>query len=75
MSTVQEIETAMLRLSDKDRLQLADKLLGSLPRPPAGGSPDGIRNEAVGRDAERESRGVRPWLETEFWNVVRRTRG
>ena len=30
MSTLQEIEAAVLRLSDKDRLQLADKLFGSL---------------------------------------------
>jgi hypothetical protein len=75
MSTLQEIEAAVLRLSDKDRLQLADKLLGSLPPPPAVGSSDEILNEAVRRDAELESGSVRPWSETNFWNGVRRAQG
>jgi hypothetical protein len=73
MSTLQEIEAAVLRLSDKDRLQLADKLLGSLPPPPTVGSPDEILNEAVRRDTELDS--VRPLSETEFWNGVRRAQG
>jgi hypothetical protein len=72
MSTLQEIEAAVLRLSDRDRLQLADKLLGSLPPPPAAGSPDDILNEAMRRDAELESGKVRPLSETEFWDGVRR---
>lgn len=71
MSTLQEIEAAVLRLSDKDRLQLADKLLGSLPPPPATAGPDDIVNEAVRRDAELESGKVRSLSETEFWNGVR----
>jgi hypothetical protein len=75
MSTLQEIEAAVLRLSDKDRLQLADKLLGSLPPPPTAGSPDEILNEAVRRDAELENGSVRPLSETEFWNGVRRAQG
>ena len=72
MSTLQEIEAAVLSLSDKDRLQLADKLLGSLPPPPAAGSPADILNEAVRRDAELEAGNVRSLTETEFWNGVRR---
>ncbi len=72
MSTLQEIEAAVLRLSDKDRLQLADKLLGSLPPPPAAAGPDDILTEAVRRDAELESGNVQPLSETEFWNGVRR---
>ena len=75
MSTLQEIETAVLRLSDKDRLQLADKLLGSLPPPPAAGNPDEILNEAMRRDSELESGRVRPLSETEFWSGLRRGQG
>ena len=55
MSTLQEIESAVLRLSDKDRLQLADRILGSLPRPPVPAEADEILAEAVRRDAELES--------------------
>lgn len=72
MSTLQEIEAAVLRLSDKDRLQLADKLLRSLPAPPEAGNPDDILNEAVRRDAEFESGEIRPLSESEFWNGLRR---
>lgn len=75
MSTLQEIEAAVLRLSDKDRLQLADKLLGSLPPPPIAGSPDEILNEAVHRDAELENGSVRLLSEAEFWSGVRRAQG
>lgn len=75
MSTLQEIEAAVLSLSDRDRLHLADKLLGSLPPPPAAGSPDEILTEAVRRDAELETGSVCPLSETEFWNGVRRSRG
>jgi hypothetical protein len=34
MSTLQEIEAAILGLSEQDRLHLADKILRSLPKPP-----------------------------------------
>lgn len=74
MSTVQEIEAAVLGLSDKERLQLADKLLGSLPAPLAAESPDQILSEAVQRDAALEDGNVRPLSEAEFWTAVRRTR-
>ncbi|MES2694081.1 MAG: addiction module protein [Verrucomicrobiota bacterium] len=72
MSTLQEIEAAVQRLSDKDRLQLADKLLGSLPAPPVAEAPEDILQEALRRDAELESGNVRPLSETEFWGGVRR---
>lgn len=74
MSTLQEIEAAFLRLSDKDRLQLADKLLGSLPSPPAAANPDDILNEALRRDTELENGSVQPLSEKEFWNGVPRRR-
>jgi Putative addiction module component len=70
MSTLQEIEAAALRLSQKDRLQLADKILGSLPPPPAPAGPDEILAEAIRRDAELESGNVRPLTEKAFWAGV-----
>ncbi|MEO5961293.1 MAG: addiction module protein [Opitutaceae bacterium] len=75
MSTLQEIESAVLRLSDKDRLQLADKILGSLPRPPVPAETDEILAEAIRGDAELESGETAPISEAEFWNGVRRSRG
>jgi putative addiction module component (TIGR02574 family) len=75
MSTLQEIEAAVLRLSDRDRLQLADKILGSLPPPPVPAEADDILAEAIRRDAELESGKIKALSETEFWNGVRRSRG
>jgi putative addiction module component (TIGR02574 family) len=72
MSTLQEIEAAALRLSEKDRLQLADKLLGSLPPPPQAAEPDEILAEALRRDAEWESGKAVPLTERAFWAGVRR---
>jgi hypothetical protein len=67
-----DIAEAALRLPDKDRLHLADRLLGSLP-PPAGASdPDQILAEALRRDAELESGNVQPLSENAFWAGVRR---
>jgi putative addiction module component (TIGR02574 family) len=75
MSTLQEIEAAVLRLPDKDRLQLADKILGSLPRPPVPAEADEILAEAIRRDAELESGKATPLSETEFWRGTRPSRG
>jgi hypothetical protein len=74
MRTLKEIETAVLRLSDKDRMQLADKILGSLPPSPLAAEAAEILAEAIRRDAELESRTVKPLSETEFWDGVRRSR-
>jgi hypothetical protein len=52
MSTLQEIEEAALRLPDKDRLHLADKILGSLPAPLSPIEPEEILAETIRRDAE-----------------------
>ena len=71
MGSLQEIETAVLRLPDKERLQLADKLLGSLPPPPAASEADAILAEAIRRDAELESGVTKPMAESEFWQRVR----
>ncbi|MEY4814433.1 MAG: putative addiction module component [Verrucomicrobiota bacterium] len=75
MSTLQEIEAAILRLPESDRLHLADTLLGSLPLPPAAHEPDEIIAEALRRDAELESGRVQPLSEEQFWAGVRRPRG
>jgi putative addiction module component (TIGR02574 family) len=72
MSTLQEIEAAALRLSEKDRLHLADKILGSLPAPAAPAEAEEILSEAVRRDAELESGQMRPLTEEAFWAGVRR---
>ena len=52
MTKLAEIEAAALRLSDKERLQLAGKLLGSVPPPLSASTPDEILAEANRRDAE-----------------------
>jgi hypothetical protein len=70
VSTLQEIEAAALRLSEKDRLRLADKILGSLPAPLTPIEPEEILAEAVRRDAELESGEVRPLNEKTFWAGV-----
>ncbi len=72
MSTLQEIEAAALRLPDKDRLHLADKILGSLPAPLLPAEPEEILAEAMRRDAELESGAVLPLTEAAFWAGVRR---
>jgi hypothetical protein len=72
MSTLEEIQAAALQLPDRDRLQLADKILGSLPAPIEGAEPDEILAEAIRRDAELESGAVRPLTEKAFWAGVRR---
>jgi len=74
MTKLGGIEVAALRLSDRDRLHLADKLLGSLPTPPAPSEPDEILTEALRRDAEMESGQAKPLSEDAFWAGVRRKR-
>ena len=69
-----EIEAAALRLPDKERLHLADKLLGSLPPPSAACEPDEILAEALRRDAELDSGQVKPLTEDAFWAGARRAR-
>jgi putative addiction module component (TIGR02574 family) len=72
MSTLQEIEEAALRLPQKDRLHLADRILGSLPAPLAPADSEAILAEAIQRDADLESGKVRPLTEEAFWAGVRR---
>ena len=74
MTKLAEIEAAALRLPDKDRLHLADKLLGSLPPPPAAREPDEILAEALRRDAELDTGHVNPLTEDAFWAGARRAR-
>jgi putative addiction module component (TIGR02574 family) len=72
MSTLQEIEAAALRLPQKDRLHLADRILGSLPPPPEAAEPDEILAEAIRRDADLENGQVRALTEEAFWAGVQR---
>jgi hypothetical protein len=72
MNTLQEIEAAALRLPDRDRLHLADKILGSLPAPHAPAGPEDILAEAIRRAAALESGEVLPLTEEAFWAGVRR---
>jgi putative addiction module component (TIGR02574 family) len=74
MTKLADIEGAALRLPDKERFQLADKLLGSLPPPPDASEPDEILAEALRRDAELESGQVKPLSEDAFWAGVLRKR-
>ena len=73
MTPLKELEVAILRLPDKDRLRLADRLLGTLPAPDACEA-DEILAEATRRDAELESGKTRPLTEAQFWAGVRRRR-
>lgn len=74
MTKLAEIEAAALRLPDKERLHLADTLLGSMPPPPTASSPEAILSDALRRDAELEAGTVQPLTEDAFWAGVRRTR-
>ncbi|EIP98148.1 Putative addiction module component [Opitutaceae bacterium TAV1] len=73
MPTLAEIERTALRLPETDRLHLVDKLLGSLPSPPAVFTDDEILAEAISRDAELESGHVPPLSEAAFRKGVRRS--
>jgi putative addiction module component (TIGR02574 family) len=75
MSTLQEIEAAILQLSEKDRLHLAEKILGSLPRPSNAMESEEILAEALRRDVELESGAVEPLTEQEFWDGIRGRNG
>jgi len=72
MSTLQEIEAAILQLPEKDRLHLAEKALGSLPAPPVVPESEDILAEAIRRDAELESGAVVALTEQSFWDGVPR---
>lgn len=65
MSPIKELEAAVLQLPDKDRLRLADRLLGTLPAPDACEA-DEIFAEADRRDAELENGKARPLTEAQF---------
>ena len=72
MSTLQEIEAAILGLSEQDRLHLADRILRTLPQPAGAMRPGEILAEAIRRDEELESGVVKPLAEEAFWAGVRR---
>jgi Putative addiction module component len=73
VSTLQEIEAAILGLSEQDRLHLADKILRSLPKPPGAMVSEEILAEALRRDQELENGVLEPLTEEAFWDGVRRS--
>ncbi len=75
MRALQDIEAAILRLPESDRLRLMATLLGSLPPPPDAHTPDEMVAEARRRDAELESGLAQPLSEEQFWAGVRHPRG
>jgi hypothetical protein len=74
MTKLAELEAAALRLSDEERLRLTDKLLSTLPAPPAGSDVEEILAEAIRRDDELEHGGCAPLSEQQFWSGVARPR-
>ncbi len=73
MTPLEEIEIAVLRLSERDRMRLTDRLLATLPAPGAT-EPDEILAEAERREAELESGKTKPLTEAQFKSGVRRRR-
>jgi hypothetical protein len=73
MSTLQEIEDAVRKLPDHERLRLADAILRSLPPPPAGAAETDILTEALQRNAALESGSVSSLSEEDFWAGIRRS--
>ena len=73
MTKLAEIEAAALRLTDKERLHLAGKLLGSVPPPKSSNTPAEILAEANRRNAEIESGEVKALSEDQFWAGVRQS--
>jgi len=69
---LQEIEAAILGLSEQDRLHFADKILRSLPKPPGAMESEETLAEAIRRDQELESDALEPLTEEAFWASVRR---
>lgn len=74
MTKLTEIEAAALRLSERERLHLAESLLGSLPPPKLESEVDAILAEAGARDAEIESGKINDISESAFWAGIRRAR-
>ena len=72
MRTLEEIEAAILGLSEQDRLHLADKILRSLREPPGAMGSEDILAEVIRRDEELESGMLKPLSEEAFWAGVRR---
>jgi hypothetical protein len=73
MTLLKELEIAALRLPEKDRVRLTDRLLRTLPAPDAC-EPNEILAEADSRNAELERGKVRPLTEAQFSSGVRRHR-
>ncbi len=73
MTPLKELEMAVLRLPERDRMRLTDRVLETLPAPDAS-EPDEILAEAERRDAELESGKAKPLTEAQFISGVRRRR-
>jgi len=73
MTRLADVEAAALRLTDKERLHLAGKLLGSVS-PAEIVTAEQILAEAGRRDTELEAGTTKPLSEDAFWAGVRRAR-
>lgn len=71
MNTLLEVQNAALQLAEKDRWQLAESLLGSLP-PGSASDAEELLHEAEARDQDIESGRVAASDEASFWAGVRR---
>jgi hypothetical protein len=72
MGLTKELEATLLRLPERQRGRLADRLLASLPPPPGAWAPDAVVEEARRRDDEIEDGRVEPLSEAKFWSGIRR---
>ena len=70
MPSMEEIEKTLLALPLKQRVLLAESLLGSLPVEAGEMSESEELEEAERRDQEIESGKVRPLTEKEFWQSI-----
>jgi putative addiction module component (TIGR02574 family) len=73
MTKLEKIRTTVLSLPVKERFELADNLLGSLPSKAIDLDED--MTEILRRNLELESGRVKPLSETAFWSGIRRTQG
>lgn len=71
MSTLIEVQNAALQLAEKERWQLAESLLESLP-PGSACAAEELLHEAETRDQDMESGRVVALDEASFWADIRR---
>lgn len=70
MSAIEQIEKKLLALPVRDRVFLAESLLGSLPAAEENASPLDDVAAATLRDEEIESGRVKALSESDFWRLL-----